>query len=702
MRKHTLFTGASAASRGFELAVLAAGVALAARTLVAPPGVPVPFFTGLESGLAAALALIVIALAGAFPVPLGNKTFLSLGSGAVFATLLVFSPQQAVPLAFAGTLIAQIVRRHRGYRLTSHTILFNQAQYLVTWGLCIALYFRVRADLVAYPALSWLPVVAAGIVYALVNTWLVSTWNALRKRTWAWDLWIRVLREAGPGYAASLGMGAAVARLAVIQPLWVLPTILGLAGVHWGLSQMSRTLLRQNSAVLAALVDFAERLSPFTVEHSERVTWWAERLARHLDLAEDEIETVAIAAKLHDVGKTMLRHLEEKPGPLTQQERERIEQHPAVGADIIARLPGMETVARFVRYHHERYDGKGYPDGLSGEEIPVGARIIAVADCYDAMLEPRTYRRAVSPKEALAEVVANAGTQFDPRVVTALQVLTDQPAGHRGLVPRFPQVTGALALATAGAGATLPSTGSAAGWIPDDANTRPGAMPQALSQRLVAAVEAERRHIARELHDEIGQALAGLKLALETVPRLPAQTAGTRLQEARATINELMTRVHNFSLDLRPAMLDDLGLLPTLLWHVERYMAQTGVHVEFEHAGLDRRMRPEVETTAYRIAQEALTNVARHAGVSEVRMRVWIDAGMLHVQVTDRGKGFDAEGSRSAGGRSGLVGMHERALQVGGHLRIESAPGKGARVTAALPLSTSAAERPALDSLAAE
>jgi signal transduction histidine kinase len=152
-------------------------------------------------------------------------------------------------------------------------------------------------------------------------------------------------------------------------------------------------------------------------------------------------------------------------------------------------------------------------------------------------------------------------------------------------------------------------------------------------------------------------------------------------------VNELMALVRDMSLDLRPAMLDDLGLLPTLLWHFDRYTTQTDVHVTFKHARLEgRRFRPEVETAAYRIVQEALTNVARHAGVSEVWVRLWADQETLGVQIEDRGTGFEPEAALTAGATTGLAGMRERAVLLGGQLTVESAPGAGTCVTAELPL----------------
>jgi signal transduction histidine kinase len=133
-------------------------------------------------------------------------------------------------------------------------------------------------------------------------------------------------------------------------------------------------------------------------------------------------------------------------------------------------------------------------------------------------------------------------------------------------------------------------------------------------------------------------------------------------------------------------MLDDLGLVAALLWHFGRYTEQTKVRVLFQHAGLEqRRFPPDLETAAYRIVQEALTNVARHAGVGEVTVRLWTEEHALAVQVEDRGVGFDARAVPVAG-RTGLTGMRERVVLLEGQLSIESSPGGGVRLTAELPL----------------
>jgi len=203
---------------------------------------------------------------------------------------------------------------------------------------------------------------------------------------------------------------------------------------------------------------------------------------------------------------------------------------------------------------------------------------------------------------------------------------------------------------------------------------------EALSRRLVTLQEEERRAIASGLHDEVGQLLTGLRLMMEDESPAPH----TR-EEKRRIVNEIIGRVRDLSMNLRPPMLDPLGLLPTLLWQVERFEAQTAIQVRFHYANLDRRFDPQVELTAFRVVQEALTNVARHAGVARAKVEVWADAESLGARIEDEGRGFTVA-EALAGPSSGLAGMRERSRLLGGTLLIESAPGSGTRLSLELPL----------------
>ncbi len=214
---------------------------------------------------------------------------------------------------------------------------------------------------------------------------------------------------------------------------------------------------------------------------------------------------------------------------------------------------------------------------------------------------------------------------------------------------------------------------------------------RSLSRRLTTAQEKERRAIARELHDEVGQLLTALKLSLDKASAAGFGQHGSDVEEARAALRELMTRVRSMSLELRPPMLDDLGLLPTLLWHFKRYSAQTGIQVQFRHRGLRKTMPTDVVTAAYRIVQEALTNVARYAKVDRASVAVHAEHDALVIEVEDRGAGFDIDGVSLTS--SGLNGMRERALSLDGKLLVQSKPGEGTCIMAELPLGKKRAKR---------
>jgi two-component system CheB/CheR fusion protein len=206
---------------------------------------------------------------------------------------------------------------------------------------------------------------------------------------------------------------------------------------------------------------------------------------------------------------------------------------------------------------------------------------------------------------------------------------------------------------------------------------------RALTRRLVKAQEDERHNLSRELHDQLGQALTGLKLLLDTTAKGISGKDSERLVEARNIVDDLVHSVRELSLELRPAILDDMGLLPALLNLFESYTSQTSVQVEFRHKGLQNRLSPDLETTIYRVVQEALTNVARHSGTDHVTVEIIAD-GITIVRIEDHGEGFEpARSWRYA--TSGLSGMRERALLIGGELTVESAPGEGTRLIVEFP-----------------
>jgi PAS domain S-box-containing protein len=213
----------------------------------------------------------------------------------------------------------------------------------------------------------------------------------------------------------------------------------------------------------------------------------------------------------------------------------------------------------------------------------------------------------------------------------------------------------------------------------------------ALSRQIVTAQENERRAIARELHDEIGQSLTALKIMLSQAVRLSDEKRENSLKEAHSLASELLQQVREMSLKLRPSMLDDLGLLPTLIWYFDRITSQTGIKINFEHDGLQVVLPPEVNTTVYRIIQEALTNVIRHAGVREAGVNIFFYNDVLFIKIEDNGLGFSLPETNTKI-TSGLSGMRERVLLLGGKIELDTAPNQGTRVLVELPIINNVSE----------
>ncbi len=177
---------------------------------------------------------------------------------------------------------------------------------------------------------------------------------------------------------------------------------------------------RRHADVVASLTNALTAKDPETKDHAERCSWYTGELASELGLSDSEVSVLRVASLLHDIGKLVVpNEILFKPGPLSAAEMKRMRRHPSDGANTLSNVPSAAEATPVIRHHHERFDGTGYPDGLSGEEIPIGARILLVADAFDAMTEDRPYRKAMPVAEAIAELKRFSGTQFDPRVVDA-------------------------------------------------------------------------------------------------------------------------------------------------------------------------------------------------------------------------------------------------------------------------------------------
>jgi signal transduction histidine kinase len=212
---------------------------------------------------------------------------------------------------------------------------------------------------------------------------------------------------------------------------------------------------------------------------------------------------------------------------------------------------------------------------------------------------------------------------------------------------------------------------------------------QELSAKLVTAQEQERRHIARELHDEIGQALTAIKVELAYAGRsIDGGAASSQaLHTAKAITDSALHQVRDLSYLLHPAALDEFGLVSAIESHIKSFGRRHEIAAELVHEGMDSRLAPETEAAAYRIVQEALNNVAKHARATECRVHLTRTPDMLRITIEDNGTGFDPSTGRSPDRRGlGIVGIRERAAHLKGSVVIDTAPGRGTRLVVELPV----------------
>jgi HD-GYP domain-containing protein (c-di-GMP phosphodiesterase class II) len=182
--------------------------------------------------------------------------------------------------------------------------------------------------------------------------------------------------------------------------------------------ELDEQLQQMRSATVCALNQMLDLKDLNTGVHSTRLAEWAMRVAEQLGVSEHQLHDIEVAAILHDIGKVGVPDaILNKPGKLTPEERAVIEKHSEYGWAILRLIPGFERASLLVLHHHERMDGKGYPAGLKGEEIPLGARIVSVVDAFDAMVSDRSYRQGLPSEEAIRRLRADSGTQFDATIV---------------------------------------------------------------------------------------------------------------------------------------------------------------------------------------------------------------------------------------------------------------------------------------------
>lgn len=390
-------------------------VAFFSTTWVIPPTAYSKYWNGLV-----AFTLLGIACDSSF-LPISRITFAKVSSSVAFipflASIVLFDPPWPMAISgFTAVVVEAFVRRKPLAR-----IWFNTAQYMLAAGLGSAVYRGLGGKVgIETFTFAFVPFFAAVIIFFLVNLGSVSLAVAAAggmsfRESWAKVVGGSLLYDLFSSSLALLlaflyikfefvGLGVLVVALFFVRHVY----------------QMSFQVEQVNRELLELMVKAIEARDPYTSGHSVRVAEYARSVARELGLSSKQVDHIATAALLHDVGKIYedFALILRKEGRLTPEERMTMQTHPVRSADLVSTIGALRgTVQAAIRHHHENFDGTGYPDGLAGEQIPIGARIIMIADTIDAMTTDRPYRVAMSLARAIEELQRHSGHQFDPRLV---------------------------------------------------------------------------------------------------------------------------------------------------------------------------------------------------------------------------------------------------------------------------------------------
>jgi diguanylate cyclase (GGDEF)-like protein/putative nucleotidyltransferase with HDIG domain len=343
---------------------------------------------------------------------------------------------ETVAIGCTATLVQSVWQARK--RLDPIKVLFNVAGMMA--NACALTFLGYHSLTARFASNKPILLMVAALIFFFANTLPISVVISLTEGKSARKVWSECYFWSFPYYlvgAAAVGLVGIVNRSAGWETsLLVLPLIywvyrsyrlyLGRLEAEKQRVEVEKRHVEEiaslNMRTIEALALAIEAKDHTTHTHLQRVRTYAVEIAKELNLPAEEIEALRAAALLHDIGKLAVpEQIINKPGKLTPEEFEKMKVHPIVGAEILERVAFPYPVAPIVRSHHERWDGSGYPDGLSGEEIPVGARILAAVDCLDAMASHRQYRSALPLGEAMAKVKEKAGTWFDPHVVKILE-----------------------------------------------------------------------------------------------------------------------------------------------------------------------------------------------------------------------------------------------------------------------------------------
>ena len=369
--------------------------------------------------------LAISTFAEFIPVDLPVSGAVSIGFPIDFVLILVYGPALAMLITALGALIGEIIEKERR---SWYKIIFNASQFALSAGIAGIVYQELGGVISTTNLTGYIiPALICALTYYFINSSLFVMVIHLAEGISLWSIWKTKLKGIITTYIALAPIGFIMAMVYVTIGIWGIilfffPLIL--ARRSFELYTKMRKVYLETIRALAAAIDAKD---PYTKGHSERVAEASIAIAQELNLSDRDIENIEYTALLHDIGKIGIKDkILSKKSSLTNQEFDKIKEHTIMGAKIIEPVDFLKNSYKAIYHHHERYNGKGYPDGIKSEGIPILARIIAVADAYDAMGSDRPYRKKLNKDKILKELKDQSGKQFDPEAVKALISILDR------------------------------------------------------------------------------------------------------------------------------------------------------------------------------------------------------------------------------------------------------------------------------------
>ena len=351
-----------------------------------------------------------------YPIAGENKEEITISYALNFSVSFLFQPLASLLIVFLASSIPDILRKKPWYKT-----LFNSSMIGIVVGLTSLVFHTYWVvSLSFFSPKNLLTLIIAILVYLLMESLILFSLLAKLNEEPFLNFWISNVKKITLEIISLFPLGIVIIYLIETNPIMVLLLLPVFISVHNALRRRVQ-IIEETENTLFALADAVDARIPDTMNHTRRVAKLSEDLCNKLKLPTNLTNEIAIASSLHDIGKiTIPDAILNKNRKLNKEEYEIIKTHSGEGEKIASRLSLFREGAKLIRHHHERYDGTGYPDGLKDEEIPLGARIICIADSFDTMITPRNYRPTTkSIQEALEEIENCKGSQFDPQIADA-------------------------------------------------------------------------------------------------------------------------------------------------------------------------------------------------------------------------------------------------------------------------------------------